>query len=239
MYGSTLTVTLPETEEEGGDGADDFTRPVGKDVADLVSVRGSGVVFGVAYTLDGDEDGNVVTINIDEMDVDDTVTVTFKDIKVKPTGVDATVDLGSEFGVTTSVQVGDIENNNEAVTKLTGGAIYLIPGSGTLAVTSPSSASVKVNATVSRLILTYTAAAKIDDDTLVIAVPIGIEASKTVSGSGTEADPYKYTLGTDSGEAGYVSSPDSDEAVPDVEVEDITPGDVAAWTVDPRTMLLP
>ena len=82
-----------------------------------------------------------------------------------------------------------------AVTKITGGAFAEVPGSGKVVV-APDNA--RVNARISRLTLTYTADAAIDNYTLVFTVPKEFMATRStgtlaaVTGSDGDADNPRF-----------------------------------------------
>ena len=169
---------------------------------------------------------NLVVISFNRIDTGKTVTLTYRDITVKSGAgasdgdtapADGVPDV-SEFGVTTTVGT-DADAVNAELTTLTGGTVHAIPGSGEIAITSPSDASVRAGRSLSKLVITYTADAAITGQTLVIAVPAGLQADEPISGDGTTDSEYVYDLGTDSTKAGYVSSPDSDDLPAGVAVD--------------------
>ena len=218
MYGHVLEVTLPEDARLN-------LLPEGTTVADQISVRAPGALVAfdaameTALTADADTvvygiTGRVVTIGLTRINKGQKVTVTLRDATVAaPT---ATAPDGSEFAVTTR-PAPDFTDTPPAVTKRTGGAFALLPGSGTLAV-SPDSA--KANAVVSRITLTYTASTSLMNAQLQITVPEGIMASAKTGEADLDDDDATlepiFRLMRDPKKKGYISSPDSKGAEPDI-----------------------
>ena len=239
MYGTLLRITIPE----------ELTPPAGKTNAQQISVRASGVLHsfnaGVTtalaadtplYGLDTDE--RIATIHLMRIDEGQKVTLTFREATVGVVNTATAVDM-SEFVVNTRIPAAD---DNELVTKITGGAFALAPGSGKVAV-SPDNA--RVNARISRLTLTYTADAAIDGYTLVFTVPQEFMATRStgtleaVEGTGDADNPQfpaedSFYLGLVSGKDGYIQSPDSGGAVPSLAVpaRNATTGAIDKGTIE-------
>ena len=206
MYGATLLVTFPGDAVTGlqTEGDDRFT------------VRAPGV----AYTFDPATDisGRAVTVNLTRINKDQKVTITLHDATVGA-DVTATAAGGTAFGdIQTTVPAPSGTGAAVTVTKITGGAFALIPGSGKI-VASPDNA--KANAVVSRLTITYTASTSLTDAMLRITIPDGFKASAgtgetpVVPATDPPTNMPSYLLqSTDSTKKGYISSPDAKGAAP-------------------------
>ena len=219
MYGHALEVRLPPVA--------DLTLPTGKKVSDQVSVRAPGALISFdprvatnltatppVYGLDTAGTGRSLTIGLTRINKGQKVTVTLRGATVVAS--EATLATAvSEFRVSTRSAEG---SQDVPVTKITGGAFALLPGSGKIAA-SPDSA--KANAIVSRLTITYTASTSLKAAKLQITVPDGFKASASTGEADLDADDEDTTLSptfhlqaTDSSKKGYISSPDSKGAAP-------------------------
>ena len=141
MYNSSLTVTFPL-------GVLEF--PEGRTASNQISVSAPGVSYSVGPITNGE----VLTVNLTRINKTRTnngqkVTITLKDATVADT-----VTTATQVSAMTTMAGG----NASSVTRITGGAFAPVAGSGTLTV---SPGSVKANATLSKITVTYTAATKL------------------------------------------------------------------------------
>ena len=235
MYRATLLVTFPD-DLLTGDNGDRFT------------VRAPGVALGdrnadpVLLPFTVATGTRIVTVNLTRINKDQKVTITLNDATVTAAPTPTPAE-GSAFTATTTTPP---STDTPAVTTITGGAFALKPGSGTLVV-SPDNA--KANAVVSRITVTYTAVTSLESANLRITVPAGIMASAT---TGDEPDPTTTEDATDtrptfllqmadSSKKGYVSSPDSKGAAPELVTQattDNTLEDNEAATITWRSVTL-
>ena len=139
MYNSSLTVTFPS-------GVLEF--PEGRTASNQISVSAS---RDVSYTVGDITDDRVLTgtltVNLTRINNGQKVTITLKDATV--------INVGTQVSATTTMAG---SSSAPDVTRLTGGVFALVAGSGTLSV---SPGSVKANATLSKITVTYTAATKL------------------------------------------------------------------------------
>ena len=199
MYGSTININLSPIDD-GARTIGKFSLPEGKSLADQTSIRASGV------DLDFDSDMNIddaglASITVNRIDKGQKITLTVRDVTVKSDArisgdsnpIDAVADGVpdiSEFRVLT--RGGRDGDNFVVVTSSAGGTVHATPGSGTLVV-SPDNA--RVNARISRLVLSYTADTAVEGYTLVFTVPKEFMASSSTDvlpamvGTGSLAAP--------------------------------------------------
>ena len=170
MYGSTITVDIPDALFP----ADPDSVGIGVLLTAALRVHSSGgVTFGADWTV---TDAGLVTININAMNVGNTIRVSYPNVTVGTTGV--TVATPGAFVVATTTtatgpaNVGGVGAVDPAGPEKDNGTIYLLAGSGTVEVTSTTTGTAAVPVgTTHDFQVKYTAAAKFSAVYIRVALP--------------------------------------------------------------------
>ena len=189
MYGAALAITVPDAIGPAA------LNTANVDVSGKLGANLGAPVFG----------SNLITIPMTEIDKGQGVVVIYTRTAAVP--VDASATTGSAFSATTDIDAGG-SGAAVAVTKLTGGEIHTVAGSGRVDITP---VSVEAGSQRQDITLTYTTYTKLSGVDIAIK-PNGIVIDSTQKLQGENTNTY-----------GYVSS-----SLPGFKISDA--GDTITWT---------